>query len=239
MTQLRTVFTRTVKTGSGIVCPNPQAADRLFFLGLVAISIFFAAGSALADEQRPAKPLQGGVVEVQVTLNDLRDARLSISRVRKATANLYDEVTRQQVTMSYNPNLVGTSVIMTPTASFSGPVLPARKKWVDASMAEIGPIIALFKEDVDHAIESDRHTNVSASARKSLDPLRNDAFSAVKKSNETYKALEKATKGPGYDNASIASMTKTLDNQMKQLDKSLKRAISILQKEEKSSRKRA
>ncbi|HEY9869325.1 MAG TPA: hypothetical protein V6D08_09180 [Candidatus Obscuribacterales bacterium] len=193
--------------------------------------------STAAGDSTAAPMLKGAVVKVEVTLNDLRDARLSISRVRKAAANLYDEVTRQQVTMSYNPNFVGTTVIMTPTASFSGRFLPPRKKWVDASMAEIGPIIKLFKEDVDAAIESNRRTEVSESARKELDPLRDEAFAAVNSSFDLYKQLESLTGGPSYDNNSIASVTKELDKQMEQLDRSLKKGIAVLQKEAKSSRK--
>ncbi len=221
-------------------------AGRSLLAGLMLACLSIAASPVFADEKAQkadgsaSQPLQGGVVEVQVTLNDLRDARLSISRVRKAAANLYDEMTRQQVTMNYNPNLVGTTVITIPTPSFTGQMLPARKKWVDESMSEIGPIIKLFKEDVDHAVESNRHTNVDDKTRKQLDPLREDAFAMVQASTETFKALERATaSGPSYDNSGIATLTKTLDSQMRQLDKSMKKGISILQKEEKSSKKKA
>jgi hypothetical protein len=197
-----------------------------------------AAPASSATEGSGTK-LQGGVVEVQITLNDLRDARLAIGRVRKATANLYDEVTRQNVTMSYNPNVIGSSVIMTPTASFSGPILPARKKWVDEAMAEIGPTIKLFKEDIDQAIESNRQTDVSEGAHKTLDPLRQEAFGSVNKSFEIYKQLEGLTVGRDYDNKAIAASTKDLDKQLKQLDNSLKNGIRVLQKEQKAKSRRA
>lgn len=184
-------------------------------------------------------PLQGQVVQIDVTLNDLRDARLAIGRLRKATANLYDEVTRQQVTMGFNPNVIGTTVIMMPTPSFSGAYLPARPKWVKESMDDIGPIIELFKEDVDAAIESNKRTRVSSSARQSLDPLREDVFARVKASFDTYKQLQQLTAGNTYDNNSIASVSKSLDKQMKDLDKQLKRGIDILQKEAKAAKKNA
>jgi hypothetical protein len=189
-----------------------------------------------AEESSANAPLKGGVVEIDVTLNDLRDARLSISRVRKATANLYDEVSRQQMTMTSNPNVVGTNVFMTPRV-IAGPLLPARKKWVDESMHEIGPIIKLFKEDVDLAIEDNRRTDVSDKTRKTLDPLRDEAFELVKQSFEVYKTLENLTAGPNYNNAEISTATKNLDKQMKLLDKTFKKGISILQKEAKSSRR--
>lgn len=183
--------------------------------------------------------LQGQVVQIDVTLNDLRDARLAIGRLRKAASSLYDEVTRQQVTMSFNPNVIGTTVIMTPMPTFSGPCLPARPKWVKEAMDDIGPIIELFKEDVDAAIESNRRTRVSDSAQKSLDPIREDVFAKVKTSFETYKQLQQLTAGTTYDNKAIATSVNTLDKQMKDLDKQLKRGISILQKEAKSAKKNA
>lgn len=190
-----------------------------------------------AAESAPAT-LRGAVVQIDVTLNDLRDARLAVSRARKATANLYDEVTRQQMTMSFNPNIIGTTMIMTPRPTFSGQFLPARSKWVTASMSEIGPIINLFKEDVDAAIESNRRTNVRESTRQSLDPVRDEAFADVKSSFEIFNQLQKLTAAGGnYDNSAIAAAANSLDEKMKHLDRSLKRGISILQKEAKAAKK--
>ena len=183
------------------------------------------------------EPLKGAVVQIHVTLNDLRDARLAVSRARKASANLYDEVTRQDMTMSFNPNVVGSTVIMTPMPMFSGACLPARPKWVKEAMAEIGPIIELFKEDVDAAIESNRRTDVSEDARQKLDPVRDQAFAGIKSAFEIYKQLQTLTSGTTYDNNAIATAAKSLDKQMKQLDQSLKRGISILQKEAKSQKR--
>ncbi len=183
------------------------------------------------------KPLEGRV-EIGVTLNDLRDARLSISRARKATANLYDEMNRQAVEMSFTPNFVGTTIITTPTPRFTGQFLPPRKKWVDASMAEIGPIIKLFKEDVDLAIESNRRTDVSEKTGETLTPIREEAFELVKSSFEVYKNLESMTVGPAYDARSISSSITKLDDHMKQLDKTLKKGMSILTKEAKALKKR-
>jgi hypothetical protein len=181
--------------------------------------------------------LKGGVVEVEVTLNDLRDARLAAGRVRKAAANLYDEMTRQEMTMMMNPNVVGTTVIMTPRPVFTGNYLPPRKKWVDESMTEIGPVIKLFKDDVDKAIEEDRRTDVSDKGRKAFDPIRDEVFALVNTSFDRYKELEGLTGGQTYDSMSISSAAKGLDDDMKKLDKSLKQGISILQKEAKASKK--
>jgi hypothetical protein len=200
----------------------------------------FAADEAPATLPEAAAPttLKGGV-QIQVTLNDLRDARLDVSRVRKATANLYDEVTRQEVTMSYNPNVVGSTVIMAPAPRFTGGILPARKKWVEASMSEIAPIIKLFKEDVDAALQMDRQTLVSAGGRQKMDPIRTNIFKLVEDSFGTYKQLETLTSSGSYDNNAIASASKTLDGQMKQLDKSLKDGLKLLQQEAKLAKKNA
>ncbi len=197
----------------------------------------FCADADRSSDTPSQTQLQGQVVRIDATLNDLRDARLSISRLRKATANLYDEVTRQQMTMSYNPNLIGSTVIMSPVPTFSGAYLPARKKWVDETMEDIGPIINLFKQDVDAAIESNRRTDIRESARKALDPVREEAFALVKGSFDLYKELERLTTGPTYDNQAIASTTTKLDQQIKRLDKTMKRGISILQKEAKAGKK--
>jgi hypothetical protein len=223
---------------------NSRTRTMLICLGAACLIGGFSAVANYAEDPKsepvgtPSNPIQGGVVKIDVTLNDLRDARLSTSRVRKAAANLYDEVTRQQVTMNYNPNVVGMAVIMTPSPSFSGAYLPPRKKWVEAAMSEISPIITLLKEDVDLAIESNRRTEVGDAARAQLDPLRDEAFTAVKTSFDLYKQLERLCFGvSSYDNQAIASVAKSLDHEMKTLDKSLKKGIAVLQKEAKSSKR--
>ena len=185
---------------------------------------------------------EGQVVKVEVTLDTLRDARLSASRVRKAAANLYDEVTRQQMTMNYNPTMVGTTVMSIPAPSFNGQILPARKKWVNAAMSEIGPIMNLFKEDVDSAIENDRHTDVSETTRTALDDVRKNAFAEVEESFtcHLYKQLERRTcsasglRPTGYQ---LPGKQELWTDFMRALDKSMKKAISILQKEAKASKK--
>jgi hypothetical protein len=181
--------------------------------------------------------LKGSVTDIEVTLNDLRDARMSTSRLRKAVANLYDEVTRQEMTMSLNPNVIGSTVIMTPTPMATGRYLEPRKKWVDESMADIGPIIKLFKEDVDKAMEDDKRAGADDAIHDALGSIKDELFTQVNSSFETYTALEGMTGGPGYDNKTIASTAKILDNDMKKLDRSLKKGISILQKEAKAAKK--
>lgn len=206
-------------------------------LTLALIACFQLPGYALDEaDATTGTTLKGGVVKIDVTLNDLEDARLSISRVRKATSNLYDEVSRREMNYVNTPNVVGSIVLSTPTV-IAGPVLPARKKWVDASMSEISPIINLFKEDVDQAIESNRRTDVSDKAKKTLDPLREEVFASVKQAFEMYKNLENLTAGPSYDNPAIASAANNMDKHFRGLDKTLKRAIKILQKEARASRK--
>lgn len=183
--------------------------------------------------------LQGGVVKVQTSLDELRDARLSVSRVRKSVANLYDEVTRQEMSTTTNPNFVGTTLITVTMPVYTGVMLPARPKWVHASMDEIGPIIRLFKEDVDLAVESHRSVEASETTKEALEPLRTEAFAAVDNSFKIYEQLESLTRGNSFDNDSIASASKSLDKQMKELDRSLKKGISILQKEAKAAKKRS
>jgi hypothetical protein len=223
---------------------NSKTRTALICLGVASLIVGFSAVANYAEDPKsgslgtPSNPIQGGVVKIDVTLNDLRDARLSTSRVRKAAANLYDEVTRQQVTMNYNPNVVGMAVIMTPSPSFTGAYLPPRKKWVEAAMSEIGPIITLLKEDVDLAIESNRRTEVADATRAQLDPLRDEAFSKVNTSFDLYKQLQKLCFGvSSYDNQAIAHVASSLDHEMKSLDKSLKKGIAVLQKEAKASKK--
>jgi hypothetical protein len=180
-------------------------------------------------------PLQGGVVKVQTGLDDLRDARLAVSRVRKAVANLYDEMTRQQITNEYSINVIGSTVINIPRPVV-GPILPARPRWVHASMDEIRPIMNLFKEDTDIAIEKDRQIDASDSTKQALEPIRTQAISDVQSAYEIFKSLESLTSGESYDQPAVVDASKSLDKKMKDLDKNLKKGVAILQKEAKATK---
>ncbi|MBX9879957.1 MAG: hypothetical protein K2Y22_15980 [Candidatus Obscuribacterales bacterium] len=213
---------------------------RLFVTGLlstlVLVSPAYCDDTAASSGEAPSSvQLKGQVIQVDVQMTNLNDARLDISRARKAIANLYDEVTRQQVIMNYTPNVVGTMVIMTPTPSF-GATLPARTQWVDEAMSDIVPIINLFKQEVDIAIENNRQVEVSDATHQKLEPLRDEAFKSVKTSSDILAKLETLTKARPYDNAAIASTSKSLDGQMKTLDNNLKKAISLLKKEAKTKK---
>lgn len=190
--------------------------------------------SPRAGSSTPA-PIQGGVVKVQTGLADLRDARLAVSRVRKALANLYDEMTRQEIINTYNVNVIGTTVINVPRPVV-GPTIPARPKWVHASLDEIRPLMNLFKEDTTIAIETDRKVDASDSAKKALDPLRAQAIASVQSAYEVFQSIESLTAGESYDQPAVVSASKSLDKKMKELDKCLKKAIAILQKEAKSTK---
>ena len=91
-------------------------------------------------------------------------------------------------------------------------------------------IINLFKEDVDATIESDRRTEVREATREALEGLRTEAFSSVKTGFDLYQQLKRLTSDSSYDNSAIASATRSLDKNMKQLDGSLKKGIALLQK---------
>jgi hypothetical protein len=207
---------------------------------ILAISIqiapAFAEEAATTDDAQKSTTQLTGTVQIDTTLNDLRDARLGATRVRKAAANLYDEMTRQQVTMMSQPNMVGNNNFSIPRPVFGG-YLPPRPKWVKEEMAEIAPIIKLFKEDVDAAIESNRRTEVDDSTRKTLDSLRTDVFARVQKAFEIVTQLEPLTGGPTFENTKVAELAKSLDEEMKQLDRSLKRGMSVLQRAQKGSKK--
>lgn len=213
---------------------------RKTFLAVVVLTFAMQAPAVSDENDAKSTPaaIKGTVIKVDIALNDLRDARLSISRARKAAANLFDEVTRQQMTMTYNPNIIGTTVITVPMPQFTGAYLPARPKWVKASMDEIGPIVTLLKEDVDAAIESNRRADVSNRGQSSLAPLREGVFSSVKSSFDIYQQLQQLTAGSNYENQEIANTVKKLDENFKQIDKDLKKGIAILQKEERAAKKR-
>ncbi|MDZ4837674.1 MAG: hypothetical protein SGJ27_28140 [Candidatus Melainabacteria bacterium] len=212
---------------------------------LIALSVLAALNmpaqaeeSATTSGEAASKPIEGRV-EANVSLNNWRDARLSISRVRKATANLYDEMNRQElIMMNASPTMVGNTILTRRTPAYTGQVLPPRKKWVDASVAEIGPIIKLFKEDVDAAIQSDRRTDVSDEATKQLDPLREQAFTLIKTAFDDFQKIEQLSAGPTFANKTISTASEKLDADMKELDKILKKGMSIISKEAKAARKR-
>lgn len=210
---------------------------RLSEVWLVIACVVATNALVLPPECYAADTLAGGAVSVQTAVRDLRDARLAIGRARKATANLFDEVSREDLSASSKDSLVGSSAMISLTPAFSGKYLPPREKWVSASMAEMAPIMNLLKEDVQLAVETNRHVEASDATTKALQPLRKDAFDSVNNSFQNFKELEQLTAGPSYDNHKIAFAARNLDTQLKVADRKLLSAIQILVREAQSSKK--
>jgi hypothetical protein len=195
------------------------------------------AGEEAETKRTSVRALSGGIKYVESWVEDVREAQLDVKRVKSALNNLFDEVTREPVTWSMPPNLIGTTVISIPLNINFASALEPRKKWIDESMSIIVPVISLFKEDVDKAEEDDLKT-LPEDAASELGPLRKSWAAAVTDVDAKLTRLKELTNQPSYDKPDIAATTKAIYNDMIHLDAHLKEARKILTNAAKEERRR-
>lgn len=186
------------------------------------------------------KALEGEVETVELDLQTLRDLGLDIKKVRHAASGLYDEVTRQPVTIQSTPNFIGNGTIINIPTGFSsaGGVLPPRKKAVDAAMAAMRPFITIAKEDVD-AFESGRkELNLPQHLLDQLKPNFDDWKVAAKDASTQLAQLEPLTQGPPYANDAIGSHASAIDKDMRTLESDRREIYKVLQSEGKDAKRK-
>jgi hypothetical protein len=179
-----------------------------------------------------AAPLKGQVQLIEINLAEVRDLGLDVKHVRHAATSLYDEVSRQPVQINTMPEMVGMGTIIQIPVSFSGTgYLPPRKKAIEGAMQSMRPFIELSKQDVDEYAAGHRRLDISDHTRQLVKPLTDEWVVCISDAYAQFKTLEDLTKGPGYDNGSIASAAAGIDRDMKRLEKAVKEFYKILQKE--------
>lgn len=195
--------------------------------------------SAPADSTGVKKSLQGGVKLIEVDLGELRDMDLDIKRVRNAANSLKSEVSRQAVTINTTPSMIGMgTIIQVPTSFSGGGYLPPRKTAIDAAMGAMRPFIELSKRDVDDFAAGNRQLDLSESTRAKMKPLSEEWVRCISGSYSQLKILDDLTRGPSYDDQSIAGASSVIDKNMKDLGKALKQFYKLLQKEGKQDKEK-
>lgn len=165
-----------------------------------------------------------------VSLENLRESGMAIEKVRRASTDLYEEVSRREVTLTSTPNVIGFTVMNMPSGFTTGNYLPPRKKWVNAYMQEMITVIKLMKEENDDVINGKTQLLVPESTREPLKVLFDQWVELVGDTCNKLSELEKITAQPAFNNAAIANDALAIHKDMKQLEGLRKKVYKILQK---------
>lgn len=193
-----------------------------------------SAASSPTDSQAQAKPpLQSGVKKVELSLETLRDVGLDLKQVMKAVGSLYDEVTIQPVSLVTQPEVVGPgTIIYIPINTMPvGPPQPARKDRVDLAMNSIRPIVNLLKTNVDEFESGRRQLDLPADVLSQLHPQIQKWVADVNDLAGQLNQLNQLTQGPPYNNDQIASITKGMHQDIKDLDDTRRKIYKVIRKE--------
>jgi hypothetical protein len=190
--------------------------------------------TSTSDSQSQAKPpMQAGVKKVELSLETLRDVGLDLKHVMKAVGSLYDEVTIQPVSLVTQPEIVGPgTIIYIPINTMpAGPPQPARKDRVDLAMNNIRPIVGLLKTNVDEFESGRRQLDLPADVLSELHPQIQRWVGDVNDLATQLDKLNQLTQGPPYSNDEIASITKGMHQDIKELDDTRRKIYKVIRKE--------
>jgi hypothetical protein len=183
----------------------------------------------------PANAATNSPADVENIKSSLLDLSETIKRMDKASSDLWREATRHdEVPMQgrqymiydnmYSMSNVGQSN-MIPTVD--GPVLPVRKKFVDLSTEQIHKLIALLTQDLNSIpLPAAGLSRESDAKRAQLEVAGDD----LKEIETLIAKLDQQTKGPTYENAPIATTTKSLSQTLEGLEALRKRLSRMYDK---------
>jgi len=194
-----------------------------------------AGNDAQGSNSQAQAGIQGGVQKVHISLEKLRDVGLDLKQVTTSARHLYDEVTIQPVSVITEPEVVGRGIIINiPIGTRPvGLPQPPNPKRVDQSMTIMRPIISTLKQNADDFVLQNKELDVSPEAKEKLEPLVKKWVELADNIGGQLKGLEPLTKGPAYDNSSIAAICVNIQQDAFLLDKVRRDAFKIIKKEEK------
>jgi len=177
-----------------------------------------------------APDIKAGVNVYVVSLANLKEIGMAIQEVQEAASDLYDEVSRREVTLTSTPNVVGFTVMNMPSGFTQGAYLPPRKKWVDAHMQDMIKIVKLMKEECDDVLDGRAPIIVPAPQQEQVKAMFSQWVGLVNDTFNKVSDLETTTKQPMLNNASIANAALAIHKDMKNLEALRKKVYKIYQK---------
>lgn len=186
-----------------------------------------------------APDIKAGVNVYVVSLENLKEIGMAIQEVREAASDLYEEVSRREVTLTSTPNVVGFTVMSMPSGFTQGAYLPPRKKWVDAYMQDMSRIVKLMKDECDDVLSGKAPLVVPAPQQEQVKAMFVQWVSYVNDTFNKVSDLETTTKQPMLNNASIANAALVINKDMKNLEALRKKVYKIYQKAGKNAEETA
>jgi len=185
------------------------------------------------DSSASSRKLQGSVQKVELGLEQLRDVGLDLKDVLKAASMLYDEVTIQPVRIITQPQLVGNGTIINLPIGTQpiGPPQPARKERVDLAINDMKPIIVMLKKNADEFVSGETQLDLPDDVMEKLKPQIQKWIDNVNIIAALQNKLEQITQAPPYDNQAIASLTASIAQSTKDLDKTRLAIYKVIRKE--------
>lgn len=230
--------------GAALLCALPSLAEDPASPSAASISSgspdtgTSTSTSTTADPQSANQSLSGQVQLVEVNLATLRDLGLDIKRVQHGATALYDEVSRQPVSLQTMPEVVGLNTVIPVVTGFTGGgYLPPRKSAVNNAMDAIEPWIDMAKSSVDAITEGHKKLDLDEATQEELAPQFKKWSTLVTDTYGHLQVLKGLTKGPGYDNQAIADQATAINRETKDLDRVRREVYKVLQREGKEARK--
>lgn len=181
-------------------------------------------------------PIKGGVEQVEISLSRIRDVNLGVQRLKSDVKSLYEESTRQYVTIESSPSIIGTSVVNIPYRFQTGRYMPPRRKWVNNYLAQIGPDLRLLKEGVDETESGCRELLVPEGVKDDLQNIFSDWAKMVKEANHHFDDLEEYVSKSKLTNDELGSKALVLGNDMRGLEVTLKAAFKLVKTSQKKNK---
>lgn len=177
-----------------------------------------------------APDIKAGVNVYVVSLENLKEIGMAIQEVQEASTDLYEEVSRREVTLTSTPNVVGYTVLSMPSGFTQGAYLPPRKKWVDAYMSDMSRIVKLMKDECDDVLAGKASLTVPVPEQEQVKTMFTQWVGLVNDTFNKVSELEKTTQQPMLNNASIANAALAIHKDMKNLEALRKKVYKIYQK---------
>lgn len=222
--------------------PEQSHGSKLTLFLVLSCALSFSIAPALSQEKEKGGPdstvtLKANIEKQVVTLQSIRDFRLDLKRIKQAAQDVFDEVTRQPISIQAVPNMVGTIAIDLPVSARELGFLEPRHDWIVNCVNKMGPTIELLKKDAESIGKRESRPHFSEEAEKELNNLTRNWVNQVNEMYGQYKQLLPLIRANPYSNRAIQARARAIFLGAKSLEKTRSRAEKLVKKELKRQKK--
>jgi hypothetical protein len=202
-------------------------ATQSFVFASDGASIAGSSGTNTARAPEAGEEIAKGSGDLAVENTNIEDLAYTLQRIRQQAINIYIESTRKKL-KCYELNIVSLSTMPTTPLESQSAYLPLRKAWLAFFIGTMEPLVQILNENIKHLDEKTEQCQMPSHCHNEWHAIVSDWKSAINQLNDQLNVCASLINDSSPENIEVAKTARSIDYQITQCDRILRRASKFL-----------